>query len=64
MNIDGKSAVQSDEQIQAYEFKSVANYEHTLVWINASTPDLHEEQRFDRYPDSVVPGPGALVFTS
>src|SRR5258708_17297167 len=58
MNVEGKSAVQSDEQMQAYEFKSVPNYEHTLVWVNPTTPDLREEQRFDRYPDSVVPGPG------
>ena len=57
-NVDGKSVVQSDEQMQAYEFKSVPSYEHTLVWVNPSTPDLREEQRFERYPDSVVPGPG------
>src|SRR6266852_7457941 len=58
MNVDGHSVVQSDEQMQAYEFKSVPNYEHTLVWVNPTTPDLREEQRFDRYPESVVPGPG------
>jgi mannose-6-phosphate isomerase-like protein (cupin superfamily) len=58
LNVDGKSVVQSDEQMQAYEFKSVPNYEHTLVWVTPSTPDLREEQRFDRYPASVVPGPG------
>ena len=58
LNVDGKSVVQSDEQMQAYEFKSVPNYEHTLVWVTPSTPDLREEQRFDRYPESVVPGPG------
>jgi hypothetical protein len=57
-NLDGKSTLQSDEQLQAYQFNSVPNYEHTLVWVNATTPDLREEQRFDRYPDSVVPGPG------
>jgi mannose-6-phosphate isomerase-like protein (cupin superfamily) len=57
-NVNGKSVVQSDEQMQAYEFKSVPNYEHTLVWVNPTTPDLREEQRFDRYPESVVPGPG------
>ena len=57
-NADGKSVVQSNEQLQAYEFKSVPSYEHTLVWVNATIPDLREEQRFDRYPDSVVPGPG------
>jgi len=57
-NVDGKSIIQSDEQLQAHQFKSVPNYEHTLVWVNPTTPDLREEQRFDRYPDSVVPGPG------
>jgi mannose-6-phosphate isomerase-like protein (cupin superfamily) len=57
-NANGKSVVQSDEQLQAYEFKSVPRYEHTLVWVNPTIPDLREEQRFDRYPDSVVPGPG------
>ena len=25
---------------------------------NAATPDLHQEQRCDDYPESVVPGPG------
>jgi mannose-6-phosphate isomerase-like protein (cupin superfamily) len=57
-NVNGKSIVQSDEQMQAYEFETVPNYEHTLVWVNPTTPDLREEQRFDRYLDSVVPGPG------
>jgi mannose-6-phosphate isomerase-like protein (cupin superfamily) len=57
-NVDGKSTLQSDESLPAYEFKSVPNYEHTLIWVNPTTPDLRAEQRFDRYPDSVVPGPG------
>src|SRR5271169_3204104 len=57
-NVDGKSIIHSDEQLQAYQFKSVPDYEHTLVWVNPTTPDLPEEQKFDRYPDSVVPGPG------
>ncbi|MFZ1976157.1 MAG: cupin domain-containing protein [Candidatus Acidiferrales bacterium] len=57
-NVNGKSVVQSDEQLEAYEFKSVPDYEHTLVWVNPTTPDLREEQRLDRYPESVVPGPG------
>jgi hypothetical protein len=57
-NVHGKSILRSDEQLQAYEFKSVPDYEHTLIWINPEIPDLREEQRFDRYPDSVVPGPG------
>jgi hypothetical protein len=57
-NVNGKAVVQSDEPLLAYEFKSVPGYEHTLIWVNPTTPDLSEEQRFDRYPDSVVPGPG------
>jgi len=57
-NVDGKSILRSHEQLQAYEFKSVPSYEHTLVWVNPTTPDLREKQMFDHYPDSVVPGPG------
>jgi hypothetical protein len=58
VNVDSKAVVQSDEQLEAYQFKSVPDYEHTLVWVNPTTPDLREDQRFDRYPESVVPGPG------
>jgi mannose-6-phosphate isomerase-like protein (cupin superfamily) len=57
-NVNGKSIVQSDELMEAYRFKTVPGYEHTLVWINDGTPDLSKEQRLERYPDSVVPGPG------
>jgi len=57
-NVNGKSVVQSDEHMQAYQFKTVPGYEHTLIWVNPTAPDLNKEQRFDRYPDSVVPGPG------
>ena len=57
-NVNGKSVVQSDEPLPAYEFKTVPGYEHTLMWIIPAIPDLSNEQRFDRYPDSVVPGPG------
>ena len=57
-NANGKSVVQSDEPLLAYEFKTIPGYEHTLLWINPAIPDLSNEQRFDRYPDSVVPGPG------
>ena len=57
-NADGKSILQSDDRLEAYPFQSVPNYEHTLVWVNPTVPDTREEQRFDRYPDSVVPGPG------
>jgi mannose-6-phosphate isomerase-like protein (cupin superfamily) len=57
-NVNGKAVVQSDESLMAYEFKTVPGYEHTLVWLNPAIPDLSTEQKFDRYPDSVVPGPG------
>ena len=57
-NVKGKAIVQSDEPLPAYEFMTVPGYEHTLIWVNPTTPDLSKEQRFDRYPDSVVPGPG------
>ncbi len=57
-NVNGKSVVQSDEPLLAYEFKTVPGYEHTLIWVNPAIPDLSTEQRFDRYPNSVVPGPG------
>jgi mannose-6-phosphate isomerase-like protein (cupin superfamily) len=57
-NLNGKSVVQSDEPLLAYEFKTVPGYQHTLVWVNPTIPDLSKEQRFDGYPESVVPGPG------
>jgi hypothetical protein len=57
-NVNGKSVVQGDGLIAAYEFRTVPGYEHTLIWVNPATPDLSKEQRFDSYPGSVVPGPG------
>ena len=65
-NVNGKAVVQSDEPLPAYEFRTVPGYEHTLIWVNAATPDLSKEQGFGRYPDSVVPGPGgtSLHFVS
>ena len=57
-NANGKAVVQSDESLPAYQFQTVPGYEHTLIWVNPVTPDLSNEQGFDRYPDSVVPGPG------
>jgi len=57
-NVNGKAVVQSDAPLQAYEFKTVPGYEHTLIWVNRATPDLSEEQRFDSNPTSLVPGPG------
>jgi hypothetical protein len=55
-NVNGKSVIQSDEPLLAYQFKTIPGYEHTLMWINPAIPDLSDEQRFNRYPDSVVPG--------
>ena len=57
-NINRTSVVQSDERLPAYAFETVSGYEHTLFWVNPATPDLNIQQKFDRYPDSVVPGPG------
>jgi mannose-6-phosphate isomerase-like protein (cupin superfamily) len=57
-NVNGKAAVQSDEPLPAYHFKTVPGYEHTLVWVNPETPDLSKVQKLDSYPDSLVPGPG------
>ena len=57
-NVNGKSSVQSDESMPVYEFSTVPGYQHTLIWVNPTTPDLNKQQRFDSYPDSVVPGPG------
>jgi mannose-6-phosphate isomerase-like protein (cupin superfamily) len=57
-NVNGKSVVKSDGPIEAYEFRTVPGYEHTLIWVNPTTPDLNKEPGFDSYPDSVVPGPG------
>ena len=56
--VNGKSVVRTDEPLPAYEFKTVPGYRHTLVWVNPAIPDLSKEQRFDSYPDSVLPGPG------
>jgi hypothetical protein len=60
-HVNGTSVVRSDEPLPTYEFKSVPGYLHTLIWVNPATPDLSQEQRFDRYPDSVVPGPGGTA---
>ena len=57
-NVNGKAVVQSDEPLPPYEFATVPGYEHTLIWVNPATPDLGKQQKFDSYPDSVVPGPG------
>ena len=57
-NVNGKSVVQSDEPLLAYEFNTVPGYEHTLIWVNPTTPDLGKRQKLGGYPDSVVPGPG------
>ena len=56
--VNGKAVVESDGPIEKYEFTTIPGYFHSLVWINDSIPDLTKKQAFDRYPDSVVPGPG------
>jgi hypothetical protein len=37
-NVNGKSVVQSDESLLAYQFKTVPGFEHTLMWINPAIP--------------------------
>jgi hypothetical protein len=56
--LQGKSVIQSDELLQNYNFETVPGYIHRLVWANSSIPDLTQQQKMDRYPASVVPGPG------
>jgi mannose-6-phosphate isomerase-like protein (cupin superfamily) len=56
-NVNGRPVVQSDELLPAYKFQAVPGHEHTLIWVNATTPDLSKEQSLDGYPDSIVPGP-------
>jgi hypothetical protein len=36
-NVNGRSVVQSDEQMEAYQFKTVPGYKHTLIWVNETT---------------------------
>jgi mannose-6-phosphate isomerase-like protein (cupin superfamily) len=57
----GKSVVKSDDQLNAYGFKSVPGYEHTLIWASDGIPDLRKEPAQPDYPASVVPGPGGTV---
>jgi hypothetical protein len=56
--VQGKSVIQSDEQLQNYNFETVPGYIHRLVWVSSSIPDLSQQQKMDSYPESVVPGPG------
>jgi hypothetical protein len=55
---NGKAVVESDSPIENYEFNSVPGYFHSLIWVNPTAPDLKKKQKFDRYPESVLPGPG------
>src|ERR1700688_1228181 len=55
---NGKSIIQSDERLEAYRFKAVPGFEHTLLWGNYGIPDLSREQKPGRYPQSLIPGPG------
>ena len=49
-NLNGKAVVQTDEQMELYQFKTVPGYQHTLIWHNTATPDLSKEQRLGRNP--------------
>src|SRR6266496_4279494 len=52
---NGKSIIQSDERLEAYRFKAVPGFEHTLLWENRSIPDLSQEQK---------PGPLSAIVDS
>jgi hypothetical protein len=56
--VQGKSVIQSDDLLQDYNFETIPGYIHRLVWADSSIPDLSQQQKMDRYPESVVPGPG------
>jgi hypothetical protein len=60
-NVSGESVVQSDEQMETYQFRTVPGYEHTLIWVNETPPDLSTEQRFDRYPENFTGSLGVHV---
>jgi hypothetical protein len=55
---NGKSIIQSDECLEAYQFKALPGFEHTLLWENRGIPDLSQEQKPTHYPQSLIPGPG------
>jgi mannose-6-phosphate isomerase-like protein (cupin superfamily) len=55
---NGNSIVQTDERLEAYRFKAVPGFEHTLLWENYGIPDLSREQKPGRYPQSLIPEPG------
>ena len=63
-NVSGKSIVQSDEQLQAYQFKSVPNYERTLVWVNLTIPDLRVEKGLTVIPTPSFRDLAAQAYTS
>jgi hypothetical protein len=58
INVDGKSAVQSDERLQAYQFKSVYPTTSTGSFGLTRRSLTSARSKNYRYPDSVVPGPG------
>jgi len=62
--VQGKSVIKSDDLLQDYNFETVPGYVHRLVWANSSIPDLSQKQEMDRYPESVVHGPGGQAFIS
>jgi hypothetical protein len=50
INLDGKSVVLSDDKMRAYEFKSVPDYEHTLVRVSEQRRDVrHIMESAERY---------------
>ena len=63
-NVDEKAVVRSDVPLRAYEFKTIPGCQHTLIWVNATTPDLSREQRLTVIPTPSFQDPGAPACTS
>jgi hypothetical protein len=63
-NVNGKSIVQSDEQLQAYQFKSVPDYEHTLVWATRPSRTFAGSKGLTATPTRSFRDRAAQVFTS
>jgi hypothetical protein len=62
-NVHSKSVVQSDEQMQTYEFSTLPGYEHTLVWVNPTTPDYARSKASIATRTQLFPDPAAQVST-
>jgi hypothetical protein len=63
-NVNGKSVVQSDGPIEAYEFRTVPGYEHTLIWSIRRPRISAKSKGLTTIPTLSFQGPEARVCTS